>query len=43
MRRLTIVILAMMIVATVFTSCSHGISIQEAANGKAKCGRNHLR
>lgn len=26
-----------------FSACSHTISIQQAANGKAgKCGRNHL-
>jgi hypothetical protein len=43
MRRLTLSILAMMIIATLFSSCSHGISIQDAANGKAKCGKNHLR
>lgn len=43
MRRLTFVFLATLIVATLLSSCSHGISIQDAANGKAKCGRNHLR
>jgi hypothetical protein len=31
-------------IALVASSCSHGISIEQAANGgKAKCGRNHLK
>lgn len=44
MKRITFILLAMMVVATVFSSCSHGISIQDAANGgKAKCGKNYLK
>jgi hypothetical protein len=43
MKRLPLFILAIFIIASVFSSCSHGISIQDAANGKAKCGKNHLR
>jgi len=34
--------LLIILLALVFTSCSRGITIYEAANGKAKCGR-HIR
>jgi hypothetical protein len=44
MRRLSLTTLALLLMALVFSSCSSGISIQDAAGGgKAKCGKNHLR
>ena len=36
------VIIALVVVALVGSSCSRGITPFQAANGKAKCGR-HLR
>lgn len=44
MRRSKIFFLALLLGSLVFASCSHGISIYDAANGgKAKCGKNHLK
>jgi predicted small secreted protein len=39
----TLIAFALVLMATVMSSCSHGITIQDAANGKAKCGKNHLK
>lgn len=44
MRRSNYFFLALLLGALFLSSCSHGISIYEAANGgKAKCGRTHLK
>jgi hypothetical protein len=44
MRRSNYFFLVLLIGALVFSSCSHGISIYDAASGgKAKCGKNHLK
>jgi hypothetical protein len=29
--------------ALIFSSCSRGITVYQAANGKAKCGRNYIK
>lgn len=34
MKKITIVLLALVM----FSSCARGISVQDAANGKARCG-----
>ena len=36
----TILPAVIMMAATLFLSCSRGITTYEAANGKAKCGRS---
>ncbi len=43
MNRLKLKLLTVVLLSLIFASCSHSITIQEAANGKAKCGKNHLR
>jgi hypothetical protein len=44
MRRSKLFFLALLLGTLVASSCSHGISIYDAANGgKAKCGKNHLK
>jgi PBP1b-binding outer membrane lipoprotein LpoB len=35
-------IVAILLIMFVLVSCSQGITVQQAANGKARCGR-HLR
>jgi hypothetical protein len=38
-------ILSVVIVCSIafLTSCARGITVDQAANGKARCGKNHLR
>lgn len=44
MRRSKMFFLALLLATLFASSCSHGISIYDAANGgKAKCGKNHLK
>ncbi len=43
MRRFSLTLLAMFIIAVFVSSCSGGMSIQAAANGKQKCGRGFIR
>ncbi len=42
MRRILIAIFVLTTVLT-FISCARGLSPEQAANGKAKCGRNYIR
>lgn len=39
------IILSLVVLFTVafLTSCARGISPEQAANGKARCGKNYLR
>lgn len=44
MKKYRLLLAVAVVISVMFSSCSHGISIEQAANGgKAKCGRNHLR
>lgn len=43
MRRISIALLSLFVVALLVSSCSGGMSIQAAANGKQKCGRGFIR
>lgn len=43
MKKLLFLALIAVSVSLVLTSCGHGITIQEAANKKQKCGRNWVR
>ncbi len=42
MRRIVLALVAVFTIALLF-SCARGISPEQAANGKAKCGRNYIR
>ena len=35
-------LIGLFVLIVILTSCSRGITVQQAANGKAKCGR-HLK
>ena len=35
--------LIIVFVVCFLTSCARGITIEQAANGKARCGKNYLR
>ncbi|MFN8244284.1 MAG: hypothetical protein U0X40_09565 [Ferruginibacter sp.] len=39
------IVLSLLIIASVlfFMSCARGITVEQAANGKARCGKNYLR
>jgi hypothetical protein len=39
------ILIAFFLITTVLTfiSCARGISPEQAANGKARCGRNYIR
>jgi len=41
--RILILSFVIVIVITFLGSCARGITIEQAANGKAKCGKNYLR
>lgn len=42
MRKIMLSLVVIFIVVTV-TSCARGISPEQAANGKAKCGKTYIR
>jgi hypothetical protein len=43
MKRIPALILAALVAIVFLSACAHGISVQDAANGKAKCGRTYLK
>lgn len=42
MRRIFLLLIVLFTVAFL-TSCARGISPEQAANGKARCGKNYIR
>ncbi|MFM6925093.1 MAG: hypothetical protein ACKOU7_06290 [Ferruginibacter sp.] len=42
MRRIILSLIVLFTVAF-FVSCARGITVEQAANGKARCGKNYLR
>jgi len=42
MRSIVVFFIAIMAISF-FVSCSRSITVEQAANGRAKCGKNYLR
>ncbi len=42
MRRILIAFFTIVSIVT-FVSCARGITVEKAANGKGKCGKNYIR
>ncbi len=42
MRRIVLLFVAIIAISFLF-SCARGITVEQAANGKARCGKNFIR
>jgi hypothetical protein len=43
MRAILFALVILFSASVLISSCARGITVEQAANGKAKCGRNYIR
>jgi len=43
MRRIVFSLIAIFTISLLVSSCMRSITVEQAANGKARCGKNYLR